>query len=393
MPREISQQGLNLIKEFEGLRLQPYQDSAGVWTVGYGHTGPAARKGLAINETDAALLLKNDVARAERAVDELLPDLGQHAFDALVSFTFNVGSGALASSTLAKRLKAGQDPFVVLPEELPKWVKAGGQALPGLMRRRKAEVLHAQKDGPLNGTPPLKQPDKIGLRPFFHWYQDKRHQLEAIELLEQAIRRDAPHLLNGDADWVKAYRNNPTSLLQLPVPYHYQLDSETGQGPRMCFSSTNAMLVEALRPGLLRGTQEDDVFLQVVERFGDTTSAEAQVAALKWCGVAASFRQDGTSAKALELLQAGVPVPVGVLHKGPWKNPTGGGHWMLLVGADLQRRQWIAHDPFGQMDLANGGYLDTSPTAGRYVRYAMDLLNARWMVNGEGDGWFLEAHL
>lgn len=390
MAREIGDKGLALIKEFEGLKLTPYKCPAGVATIGYGHTGQAAKR-PAISIDEAEQLLRSDVKGFAAAVDRLLPGLGDNTFDALVSFTFNLGAGALEESTLRRRILAGEDPYVVLPEELPKWVKAGGKALPGLMRRRKAEVLLAQQDGPRNQKPAEKLPDTVSLRPFFHWYRDQRHQLNAIEQLEAALKERAPDLLSGDAEWVQTYRNSPTSLIQLPVPYQWQLDSTTGQGGRMCFSSTNAMLVEYLRPGLLRGSQEDDAFLQVVERYGDTTSAEAQVAALKFCGVTASFRQDGTTAKALELLQAKIPVPIGVLHKGTWQNPTGGGHWMLLVGADLDRKEWIAHDPFGRMNLTGGNYADNSPTAGRFVRYRMKELNSRWLVNGEGDGWFVEA--
>lgn len=390
MAREIGDKGLALIKEFEGLKLTPYKCPAGVTTIGYGHTGQAAKR-PAISIDEAEQLLRSDVKAFAAAVDRLLPGLGDNTFDALVSFTFNLGAGALEESTLRRRILAGEDPYVVLPEELPKWVKAGGKALPGLMRRRKAEVLLAQQDGPRNQKPAEKLPDTVSLRPFFHWYRDQRHQLNAIEQLEAALKERAPDLLSGDAEWVQTYRNSPTSLIQLPVPYQWQLDSTTGQGGRMCFSSTNAMLVEYLRPGLLRGSQEDDAFLQVVERYGDTTSAEAQVAALKFCGVTASFRQDGTTAKALELLQAKIPVPIGVLHKGTWQNPTGGGHWMLLVGADLDRKEWIAHDPFGRMNLTGGNYADNSPTAGRFVRYRMKELNSRWLVNGEGDGWFVEA--
>ncbi|MGA0983549.1 MAG: glycoside hydrolase family protein [Burkholderiaceae bacterium] len=390
MAREINSQGLALIKEFEGLKLTPYKDSAGVLTIGYGHTGAAAKK-AAISIDEAEQLLRNDVKWAAAGVEKLLPGLGENTFAALTSFTFNLGVGALEESTLRKRILGGEDPFIVLPEELPKWVKAGGVALPGLMRRRKAEVLLAQKDGPRDQKPAEALPETVSLRPFFHWYRDQKHQLEAIGQLEAEIKKHAPQILSGSAEWVETFRNKPTSLIQLPVPYQWQLDSTTGQGARMCFSSTNAMLVEYLRPGLLRGSQEDDAFLQVVERYGDTTSAEAQVAALKFCGVTASFRQDGTSAKALELLQAKIPVPIGVLHKGTWQNPTGGGHWLLLVGADLERKEWIAHDPFGRMNLKSGNYLDNSPTAGRFVRYAMKELNSRWMVNGEGDGWFVEA--
>lgn len=390
------------MKEFEGLRLEPYRDSANVLTVGYGHTGPVAQKGKPINATDAALLLSSDLARAEAAVERVLPGLGENTFSALVSFTFNLGAGALESSTLAKRIRAGEDPYRVLPEELPKWIRAGGQVLAGLQRRRQAEVELAQKDGPqpsLAKAQPsqsktaseTEQPVSIELRNFFAHYQGEPHQVQAVRLLSDALRSKAPELLRSDAEWVRTYRSKAPAVIQLPVPYQYQLDSSTRHANRMCFSSTNAMVVEYLKPGTLRGGQADDAFLAKVLEYGDTTSAEAQVRALKAFGIKAAFRTDGTSKRARELLSAGLPVPMGVLHHGSHKNPTGGGHWVLAVGWDERSGEWIVHDPYGRMDVVRGNYASNEPTAGRFVRYASELFNPRWLVGGEGDGWFLEV--
>ena len=179
--------------------------------------------------------------------------------------------------------------------------------------------------------------------------------------------------------------------MRLTVPYLYQLDSDTAHGARMCFSSACAMLVEGLEPGTLKGSHEDDYYLRAVFKYGDTTSAEAQIAALRSYGFDASFRVDGTSRLAKGLIRAGVPVPVGVLHKGPADRPHGGGHWIVLVGFDDKQQTWICHDPNGEMDVANGGYVSNNPTAGRYVNYSFKNLNKRWMVDGEGDGWMIEV--
>ncbi len=401
MARRIIPEGVELIKHFEGLSLTPYQDSAAVWTVGHGHTGPIARAGKPINATDAALLLLSDLRNAEEAVERLLPGLADHTFAALVSFTFNLGQGALDGSTMAKRLRAGEDPYQVLPEELPKWVKAGGKVLAGLQRRRQAEVGLAQKDGPRHSLAKDQQPEgqaeqkaepavPLDLANFFEHYQAEPHQVAAVRLLGDAIKAKAPELLRSDAAWVKAYRSKAPAVIQLPVPYQYQLDSSTQHGARMCFSSTNAMVVEYLKPGTLRGAQADDAFLAKVLQYGDTTSAEAQVRALKAFGIKAAFRTDGTSKRARELLAAGLPVPMGVLHHGPFTNPTGGGHWVLAVGWDQRTGQWIVHDPYGRMDEIRGGYASNEPTAGRFVRYSRERFGVRWLVKGEGDGWFLE---
>jgi len=134
----LNQAGLDLIKQFEGFRAVAYQDSAGVWTVGYGHTG-TAKPGMAVSEAEAEQLLRDDVESAERAVDRLIDaPLNENQFAALVSFTFNVGQGALERSTLRRKLNNGI--YDDVPFELSRWNKAGGEVLRGLQRRRTAEA-------------------------------------------------------------------------------------------------------------------------------------------------------------------------------------------------------------------------------------------------------------
>lgn len=134
--------GLEVIKHFESLELKAYQDSAGVWTIGYGHTGSAASKGNTITEAEAEALLRGDLDDAETDVGRFIDaDLKQWEFDALVSFTFNVGGGALSKSTLRRKLNAGDRPGAA--EEFLRWNKAtvGGKKveLAGLTRRRRSE--------------------------------------------------------------------------------------------------------------------------------------------------------------------------------------------------------------------------------------------------------------
>ncbi|WP_337013859.1 lysozyme [Pantoea sp. AS142] len=134
---KISASGLNLIKQFEGLRLQAYQCSARVWTIGYGHTA-GVEPGDIITAEQADALLLEDVLEAERSVSRYISaPLTQHQFDALVSFTFNVGSGNLRTSTLLKKLNTGD--YSGAAGEFLRWVNASGKKLPGLVRRREAE--------------------------------------------------------------------------------------------------------------------------------------------------------------------------------------------------------------------------------------------------------------
>jgi lysozyme len=130
-----------LVKEFEGLRLTAYQDSVGVWTIGYGHTGPEVKKGLTITQAQADAYLQQDLSKFANCVNTYITArLNPNQVGALISWSYNVGCGSLQTSTLRRRMNAGENPNTVASEELPKWVKAGGQTLPGLVRRRNAEV-------------------------------------------------------------------------------------------------------------------------------------------------------------------------------------------------------------------------------------------------------------
>jgi len=136
---KTSDTGINFIKGFESLRLKPYTCPAGYLTVGYGHlVKPGYKLTWDITEEEADKLLREDVELAERAVGRLVRvAISQGQFDALVSFTFNLGSGALQRSTL--RAKLNREEYSDAADEFLKWVKAGGHVLRGLVRRRVAE--------------------------------------------------------------------------------------------------------------------------------------------------------------------------------------------------------------------------------------------------------------
>ena len=130
--------GLNLIKSFEGVRLLAYKCPAGILTIGYGHTGSDVTKGKTITLNEAENLLKKDLKKYESAVNNSVKvPLNQNQFDALVSWTYNVGVGAMANSTLLKKLNAGL--YHEVPTQLKRWNKASGKVLSGLVRRREAE--------------------------------------------------------------------------------------------------------------------------------------------------------------------------------------------------------------------------------------------------------------
>ncbi|MFX9712885.1 lysozyme [Acinetobacter baumannii] len=142
MSKVTSSVGLNLIKGFEGKRTVSYDDGVGVWTIGYGTikypNGIRVKKGDTCTEQQAEDYLRNDLAKFEAAINKLVKvPLTQNQFDALASFTYNLGETNLANSTLLKKLNKGDyqgaaDQFLV-------WNKAGGKVMKGLVRRREAE--------------------------------------------------------------------------------------------------------------------------------------------------------------------------------------------------------------------------------------------------------------
>ncbi|MFG0419755.1 lysozyme [Pseudomonas sp. zjy_8] len=132
-----SQRGLSLIKSFEGLRLQAYQDSVGIWTIGYGTTR-GVKPGMSITKEQAERMLLNDVQRFEPEVQRLIKaPLSQNQWDALMSFIYNLGAANLESSTLRRLLNARD--YSAAADQFPRWNKAGGKVLAGLVRRRAAE--------------------------------------------------------------------------------------------------------------------------------------------------------------------------------------------------------------------------------------------------------------
>lgn len=138
MTRTINKAGLDLIKNFEGLRLNAYQDTGGVWTIGYGHTS-GVRPGDTCTAEHAEAWLMLDVGRAEHDVDRNAKvSLSDNQFGALVSFAFNIGGSRFAQSSLLRHLNNGE--YDSVPTYLNAWVFDNGKVQPGLVARRQAEA-------------------------------------------------------------------------------------------------------------------------------------------------------------------------------------------------------------------------------------------------------------
>ena len=407
-----SQVGIDLIKKFEGgPHLVGYLCPAGVPTIGYGSTGPGISVGTRITKEEAELRLRKSLEEIEATLRNVIRVfLNQNESDALVSFAYNVGTGAFRRSTLLRLLNDGA-PRTSVAAEFSRWNKIGSQPSAGLTERRKAEKelflspvknpalassIYALEDTWLKREP--KQAGALAAEAKLFVPKGSAHQWQLIEIVPgQSHYRvrlkqqpDSPwwfwpaHFkIINDSEPVIATPPAPDNDGILKVPYYSQLDNKQ-QPYRTCFSSSCAMLLKYLRPNSISG---DDQYIDTVFKYGDTTEATAQIAALKHYGVKAAFRTDGSWATANRLLASGMPVPMGILHKGPVTNPTGG-HWIVAIGAWRNHQGYVVNDPYGELDLVSGKYINKN---GASLRYSQKNLGPRWLVEGGASGWYIEA--
>jgi lysozyme len=140
MARKTSRAGIELIKSFEGLKLQAYPDpvtGGAPWTIGYGAT-TGVWPGMTVTAAEAEALFRRDLARVERDINRVVGvPIDQNMFDALVSFAYNVGIGNFRRSTLLRKLNAGD--FRGAADQFLRWNRAGGRTMAGLTRRRRSE--------------------------------------------------------------------------------------------------------------------------------------------------------------------------------------------------------------------------------------------------------------
>jgi hypothetical protein len=177
-----------------------------------------------------------------------------------------------------------------------------------------------------------------------------------------------------------ANSNDVISEKILSVPYEYQLDNKSGKGYRECFSSTCAMIAKYYGK-----VKSDDEYNQIRSKYGDTTSKDAQLAALRSLGLNARFITNGNPALLENEIRNGRPVAVGWLHQGVVSKPLGGGHWTCCIG--FTPTHFVFNDPNGEANLINGGYVKHSPEAGKGVKYSRKNWLPRWECDGKNTGW------
>jgi hypothetical protein len=214
------------------------------------------------------------------------------------------------------------------------------------------------------------------------WYQQLPHQMAAWNELQEGL---TPEQLDRFAE---TYRSGPaasevrrvTNPLS-PFAYFPQLDNGP-DGWRQCQTSALAMCLAYLR---VPGIKDDLDYLRIVKRYGDTTSQATHAEALRSIGVRARFRQNMSHGDALAEIKAGLPVAMGVLHHGPVSAPTGGGHWIVAYG--FTDSAWTVHDPYGELDLVNGGWSAVGGLHGCQRAYSFHNLDPRWLADGPQSGW------
>jgi hypothetical protein len=222
----------------------------------------------------------------------------------------------------------------------------------------------------------------IDLHNFFKFYDEKNPKhVVAVEQLEKDLLLKAQELVQDDANWVRIFRtkeDKPQSSI-LQVPFYPQTDNYRDAN-RTCNSSACAMCLEYFKPGTLKGPKGDDAYVQKVFSIGDTTDHLVQTKVLASYGIKSSFSYSLSFADLDRELAAGRPVVIGILHRGPLSNPTGG-HMVVVIGK-TPSGDYVVNDPYGSL---NDGYTG-SVNNGKGAVYKRSELARRWCPKGN-DGW------
>lgn len=234
-------------------------------------------------------------------------------------------------------------------------------------------------------------PDPIRLTDAAEYYNKEPHQTQAWNWLQNELE---PAQLDGfqlryrnsdttEPDTDQGQPETPALTNPLLVPYDGQLDNPSGEGWRECFSSSCAMA--AMYWGVI---QHQDEYHAIRPKYGDSTDPSAQIRCLQSLGLEAKFVQVGSIETLKAQIDRGRPAPVGFLHHGPVSAPSGGGHYILAIG--YTDTHLIAHDPYGELDVVNGGYPKTGGTYGKQIQYSWKNWAPRWSVASDHDGWGLD---
>jgi hypothetical protein len=223
---------------------------------------------------------------------------------------------------------------------------------------------------------------KIDLHNFFkHYDENNPKHVAAVEQFEKDLDASVKSLLEDEANWVRIFRTQPEKPKSniLEVPFFPQTDNYRDAN-RTCNSSSCAMCLEYFKPGTLKGPKGDDAYVQKVFSIGDTTDHVVQTKVLASYGIKSHFSYNLTFTALDNELAAGRPVVIGILHRGPLSNPTGG-HMVVVIGK-TPAGDYVVNDPYGSL---NDGYTG-AVTNGKGAVYKRTDLMRRWCPN-RNDGW------
>ena len=417
--------GIDLIKRFEGCRLTAYPDpkTKGLpYTIGWGSTrrrdGRPFKLGEKITQAEADSLLLYQLETEFLPQLQKIPyysEMSEEQVGALLSFAYNLGAwfyGAARFATISRRLRNKE--WNLIPEALILYRDPGTSVEAGLKRRRVAEgalwsktstktTMQKQQIIALQTTILKKEPlQSYELKPDQRKEVLKGKGYNIVSITPSENSHSKVTLDYGAGIWyiynphwnvgnVNASSGDLVQGKTLSVKYFPQRDSATTHALRMCFSSSCAMMADYLKPTAIQvAEQEDDYYMKnFVFKYGDTTNSTAQIQALRNLGITAQFRNNLYQSDIESQINKGIPVPIGILHHGSVSAPRGGGHWVCIIGWDKKTGEYIVHDPYGELDIINGGYYGSTNGASR--RYSYANLNKRWMVEGHGSGWGIIA--
>lgn len=357
---------------------------------------------------EGAPLSQEFIKTLEKEVSQLVTaPINQNQFDALFSFASNIGVEKLSDSTLLKRINDLEDPSEVAKEELYKWNKEGNKVFQGLSRRRSMELeLFCHK--------PLEfKWGWASITSKCHTFLKKRpvvnSELSSDEIAKiypkrlirrcRIIERTDGHtyleLGFGLGEWwvldrhwdglkteieIKPYAVDDGLVYLRDFPYLYQKgDNECKHMSQVC---AIAMCLKYLDVPTINGVNE---YLNIVIKHGKTTSRPVHLLSMYELGFSAYFSLSEDSYSIKDEIKKGLPVVASIVSKGHMSNPVGGTHFVVITGYD--KDNWQVQDPFGELDLVNGGLKNTSKEAGKNVKYPFKTFNKRFFVGGGATGW------
>jgi len=420
--------GIELIKRFEGCHLEAYADpltKAEPYTIGWGSTrkkdGRPFKLKEAITQKEADELFEHQLSSSYLPPLTRIPffsQMSEEQVGALLSFAYNLGAnfyGSEGFETISRRLRNKE--WDLVPQALLLYTNPGSDVEEGLKRRRVAEgalwssgaikkTMAKVQIIALQSTLLKKEP----LQSYQLTHNQRREVqkgkgYQVLDIVNEGSHSKItldfgagvwyiynPHWQVSTTGQARPNSSSGPGSRTLLAKYFPQRDSSTTHAHRMCFSSSCAMAADYMKPDAIQvSEQEDDYYMRTyVFPHGDTTEAPAQIAALKSLGIKATFRRDLKEADIKSQIEKNIPVPIGFLHHGHVSAPTGGGHWVCVIGYDNATEEYIIHDPYGELDVVGGGYYGS--TNGAKMRYSYKNLNRRWMVDSAGrfspgNGW------